>query len=112
MLKPQNLFHAVDNLLLFCRAPLYDHSTAVVEGSVYACAGSTEGKASLLLHDNVQCYNPHLNHWDLVAPLQEARGKGASTEHEGLLYVSGKMERWSQIGGYGKFHLFYPPKRN
>ena len=57
---------------------------------MYAIAGSIEGKASLLLQDKVQCYNPHLNHWDFVGAMQEARAKAAAAEHEGLLYVSGK----------------------
>ena len=80
----------LSNLSLFYRTQLHDHSVAVVDGFVYAGAGSMEGKVSLLLQDNVQCYNPLLNHWDLMAPLQEARAKAASTDHDGLLYVSGK----------------------
>ena len=59
---------------------------------MYAIAGSVEGKASLLLQDKVQCYNPHLNHWDFVGAMQEARAKTAAAEHEGLLYVSGKPD--------------------
>jgi len=51
-----------------------------------------EGKASLLLQDKVQCYNPHLNHWDFVGAMQEARAKAAAAEHEGLLYVTGKPD--------------------
>ena len=74
----------------FHRTPLYDHAVAAVDGFVYASAGSVEGKASLLLQEEVQCYNPHLNHWDFVAPMQEARAKAAAAKHEGLLYVSGK----------------------
>ena len=70
---------------------MYDHSVAVVNGIVYACGGSVEGRASLLLQDIVQCYDPHLDYWDLVAPLQEARAKGSATQHELLLYVSGKI---------------------
>ena len=69
-----------------------DHSVAVVGGSVYACAGSEEGKASLLLQDHVQCFNLQSNIWSLAAPVQEARAKAAAVEHDGLLYVSGKGE--------------------
>jgi len=69
---------------------LYDHAVATFDGFVYAIAGSVEGKASLLLQDKVQCYNPHLNHWEFVGVMQEARAKTAAAEHEGLLYVSGK----------------------
>ena len=74
----------------FSRTPLYDHAVTVIDGFVYACAGSTEGKASLLLQDKVQCYNPHHDYWDFVAPMQEARAKSAAVEHDGLLYISGK----------------------
>ena len=77
----------------FPRTPLYDHTVATFDGFVYAIAGSVEGKASLLLQDKVQCYNPHLNHWDFVGAMQEARAKTAATEHEGLLYVSGNLIR-------------------
>ena len=49
-----------------------------------------EGKASLLLQDQVQCYNPHMNYWEHVTPVQEARAKAAAVEHNRLLYVSGK----------------------
>lgn len=73
----------------FPRTQLCDHAVAAVDGFVYACAGSVEGKASLLLQEKVQCYNPHLNHWDFVAPLQEPRAKTAAVEQDGLLYVSG-----------------------
>ena len=75
------------------RTPLYDHAVATFNGFVYAIAGSVEGKASLLLQDRVQCYNPRLNHWDFVGAMQEARAKAAAAEHEGLLYVSGKASR-------------------
>ena len=75
---------------LFHRTPLYDHAVATVDGFVYASAGSVEGKASLLLQEKVQCYSPHNNDWDFVAPMQEARAKAAAVEHEGLLYVTGK----------------------
>ena len=60
---------------------------------MYAIAGSVEGKASLLLQDKVQCYNPHLNYWDFVGAMEEARAKAGAAEHEGLLYVSGKASR-------------------
>ena len=74
----------------FHRTPLYDHAVATVDGFVYASAGSVEGKASLLLQEKVQCYNPHINDWDFVTPMQEARAKAAAAEHEGLLYVTSK----------------------
>lgn len=78
------------HLAFLTRTPLYDHAVATFDGFVYAIAGSVEGKASLLLQDKVQCYNPHLNHWDFVGAMQEARAKTAAAEHEGLIYVSGK----------------------
>ena len=78
------------HLSFLTRTPLYDHAVATFDGFVYAVAGSVEGKASLLLQDKVQCYNPHLNHWEFVGAMQEARAKTAAAEHEGLIYVSGK----------------------
>ena len=97
MRLPISLHRAVQASSKYCpfspRTPLYDHAVATVDGFVYAAAGSVEGKASLLLQDKVQCYNPHLNHWDFVGAIQEARAKAAATEHEGLLYVSGNASR-------------------
>jgi len=78
------------------KTPLYDHAVETFDGFVYAIAGSVEGKASLLLQDKVQCYNPHLNHWDFVGAMQEARAKAAAAEHEGLLYVTGGITNGPQ----------------
>ena len=74
----------------FPRTQLFNHTVTAVDGLVFACAGSVEGRASLLLQNKVQCFNAHLNEWDFVAPLLEPRAKAASVEHQGLLYVSGK----------------------
>lgn len=63
----------------------------MVNGLVYACGGSIEGRASLLLQDIVQCYDPDLDYWDFVAPLQEARAKGTASRLRDLLFVCGKL---------------------
>ncbi|XP_029197719.2 kelch-like protein 3 [Acropora millepora] len=78
------------------QTPLYDHSLTVVNGLVYACGGSIEGRASLLLQDIVQCYDPDLDYWDFVAPLQEARAKGTASRLRDLLFVCGGMINGSQ----------------
>ena len=71
------------------RIALMDHALAEVNGFVYTCGGSVEGKSSLLFQDHVYCFNTSFNHWDQVAPLQEERARLSAVAHEGLLYAVG-----------------------
>ena len=59
----------------------------IVNGLLYA-VGGYDGP----IRQDVECYNPDLNQWTYVSPMNIARENASVVTHDGLLYA---------IGGYG-----------
>ncbi|EDO44106.1 predicted protein, partial [Nematostella vectensis] len=70
---------------------LTNHSVVESDGVVYTCGGSIEGKASLVLQDQVLSFDTHDNTWIPLAPMQIARAQCVTLAYQGLVYAIGGM---------------------
>lgn len=73
-------------------------ASAVIDGEIYVVGGrrfalDDDGTARQVNVPDLEVYDPETDTWETRAPMPEARGGLAATEHNGRLYVFGG-EQW------------------